>query len=107
MNRLHRNSWLIAIPVFILNTSEIYPARPYKITGIIKNSTTDKSIENAYIYIVSGEEETLTNNKGAFTISTWQELPVNLIIEHPTYKTRKIRITDATEYQQIKLEPKQ
>jgi hypothetical protein len=73
----------------------------------VKNSATDKTIENVYIYITSGEEEALSNNKGTFTISTWQDLPVTLVIEHPTYKQKKVRITDASQHQVIKLEPKQ
>jgi hypothetical protein len=107
MNRTYRNSWLIALPAFILHTSEIYPARPSTIEGAVKNSTTGKYIENVYIYITSGEEEALSNHKGAFTISTWQDLPVTLVIEHPVYKKQKIRITDASQYQLIKLDPKQ
>jgi hypothetical protein len=106
MNRTHR-SLLIALPAFILHTSEIYPDRPHTIAGSVKNSATDKSIENVYIYITSGEEEALSNNKGAFTISTWQDLPVTLVIEHPIYKQKKVRITDASQYQNIKLDPKQ
>jgi hypothetical protein len=107
MNRTHCNSWLIALPAFILHTSEIYPHRPYTIAGTVKNSATDKTIENVYIYITSGEEEALSNNKGTFTISTWQDLPVTLVIEHPTYKQKKVRITDASQHQLIKLDPKQ
>jgi hypothetical protein len=107
MNRTHRNSWLIALPAFILHTSEIYPHRPHTIAGIVKNSANDKTIENVYIYITSGEEEALSNNKGAFTISTWQDLPVTLVIEHPVYKQKKVRITDASQQQLIKLDPKQ
>jgi hypothetical protein len=106
MNRTPRNSWLIALPAFILHTSEIYPDRPHTIAGAVKNSTTDNFIENVYVYITSGEEEALSNSKGAFTISTWQDLPVTLVIEHPVYKQKKIRITDASQYQLIKLEPK-
>lgn len=106
MNRTHR-SLLIALPAFILHTSEIYPDRPHTIAGTVKNSATDKTIENVYIYITSGEEEALSNNKGIFTISTWQDLPVILVIEHPIYKQKKVRITDASQYQLIKLDPKQ
>jgi hypothetical protein len=106
MNRTHR-SLLIALPAFILHTSEIYPHRPHTIAGTVKNSATDKTIENVYIYITSGEEEALSTNKGTFTISTWQDLPVTLVIEHPIYKQKKIRITDASQHQVIKLDPKQ
>lgn len=107
MRAPYQKSWLIAIPALILNTSEIYPERPHTIEGLITNKITGKQLENVYIYIVSGEEEALTNQKGVFTIATWQDLPVTLIIEHPTYKQKRIRITDASQYQVIKLEPKQ
>jgi hypothetical protein len=106
MNRIHRNSWLIALPVIILHTSEIHPHLPHTITGAVRNSSTGKYIGNVYLYITSGEEEALSNNKGAFTISTWQNLPVTLVIEHPLYKQKKIRITDESQYQLVKLDPK-
>jgi hypothetical protein len=107
MKSANHKSWLIALPVLIFNTSEIFPGRPSTIEGAITNSTTGKQIENAYVYIVSGEEEALTNAKGVFTISTWQQLPVTLIVEHPTFKQKKIRVIDASQYQLIKLDPKQ
>jgi hypothetical protein len=107
MKPTHHNSWLIAIPALIFNTSEIYPGRPHNIQGTISNSNTGKTVENAYIYIISGEEEALTDKKGVFTISTWQELPVTLIIEHPVFRKKKIRIADASQHQFITLEPRQ
>lgn len=106
MNRIHRNSRLIALPAYFLLTSAIVPERPYAIAGAVTNSASGKYIENVYIYITSGEEEALSNNKGAFTISTWQELPVTLVVEHPVYKKQKVRITNASQYQLIKLHPK-
>ncbi len=99
-------NWLIAIPALIFNTSEIYPAKPATIRGSIVHSSTGKSIENAYVYIISGEEESLSGKDGNFTISTWQQLPVTLVIEHPLYKQKKISAEDAAKKQLIKLEPK-
>lgn len=106
MSSTHRNSWLIALPALIFNTTEIYPNRPHNIQGTISNRNTGKTVENAYIYIISGEEEALTDRKGVFTISTWQDLPVTLIIEHPVYKKKKIKIDDASQHLFITLEPK-
>jgi hypothetical protein len=105
MNSTHCSSWLIALPALIFHTSA-FTAKPLTIEGAVKNSATGKSIENVYIYITSGEEEALSNNKGTFTISTWQELPVTLVIEHPVYRQQKVRITNASQYQLIKLDPK-
>ncbi|WEK38145.1 MAG: carboxypeptidase-like regulatory domain-containing protein [Candidatus Pseudobacter hemicellulosilyticus] len=99
-------NWLIAVPALIFSTSEIYPAKPATIHGNIVNHVTGKSIENAYIYIVSGEEESLSDKEGAFSISTWQELPVTLVIEHPQYKQKKISTKDSQKKQLIRLEPK-
>lgn len=99
-------SWLIAVPALIFNTSEIYPGRPSTIKGSIVHSTTGKSIENAYVYIISGEEESLSDKDGSFTISTWQELPVTLVIEHPSFKQKKISTKDTVKKQVITLEPK-
>lgn len=99
-------NWLIALPALIFSTSEIYPAKPATIHGNIVHSVTGKSIENAYIYIVSGEEESLSDKEGAFTISTWQQLPVTLVIEHPQFKSKKVSAKDASKKQLIRLEPK-
>ena len=96
--------WLRCQPLFCIHQK--FTRNGQTIVGAVKNSATDKYIENVYIYITSGEEEALSNNKGAFTISTWQDLPVTLVIEHPIYKQKKIRITDASQYQLIKLDPK-
>lgn len=101
------SSWLIALPALILNTSEIYPNRAHTIQGTICNGNNGKMVENAYIYIISGEEEALTNRKGVFSLNTWQELPVTLIIEHPMFKKKKIRIEDASQHQFIRLAPRQ
>ncbi|MFT3824292.1 MAG: carboxypeptidase-like regulatory domain-containing protein [Chitinophagaceae bacterium] len=100
------HNWLIAVPALIFNTNEIFPARPVNIEGRIVHKTTGKSIENVYVYIVSGEEEALTGKDGVFKISTWQDLPVTLVIEHPQYKQQKIRISDSTKARLILLESK-
>jgi hypothetical protein len=106
MSTPYRNSWLIALPALIFNTSEIYPASPYTIQGTITNSSTGKTVDKAYVYIISGEEEALTDRKGVFSIATWQELPVTVIVEHAAYKKKRLIIKDATEHQFIRLEPK-
>jgi hypothetical protein len=102
----YRHSWLIALPALIFNTSEIYPGHPQTIQGTITNSSTGKTVDKVYIYIISGEEEALTDTKGIFSIATWQDLPVTLIIEHPVFKKKRLRISDASQHQFITLEPK-
>lgn len=99
-------SWLIAVPALIFNTSEIYPGQPAIFQGSVVHGVTGKGVENAYVYIVSGEEESLSGKDGNFSISTWQELPVTLVIEHPQFKTKKIVTKDTSKKQVIKLDPK-
>lgn len=99
-------SWLVAVPALIFNTSEIYPERPSTFQGNIVHGTTRKGVENAYVYIVSGEEESLSGKDGKFSIATWQELPVTLVIEHPLFKTKQLVTKDTLQKQVITLEPK-
>lgn len=106
MSTTYRNSWLLVLPALIFNTTEIYPASPNTIQGTITNSSTGKTVEKAYVYIISGEEEALTDRKGVFSIATWQELPLTVIVEHPAYKKKKLVIKDASEHQFIRLDPK-
>lgn len=106
MKPLPAYQWLIAVPALIFSTSEIYPGKPAEISGQIIHNETGQRIENAYIYIVSGEEEGLSDKNGRFTITTWQQLPVTIVIEHPNFRKKKVRTTDASEKQVIKLEPK-
>lgn len=98
--------WLIAFPALIFSTTEIYPGKPGQISGQIIHQQTGQRIENAYVYIISGEEEGLTDKNGQFSITTWQQLPVTLVIEHPQYKKKQVRTTDPSKKQVIKLEPK-
>lgn len=99
-------SWLIAVPAFITSPSAVYPSRPVKIEGSIVHNLNGKQVENAYVYIVSGEEEALSGKDGIFTISTWQQLPVTLIVEHPKYKSKQISIKDPAQKTTIRLDLK-
>jgi hypothetical protein len=99
-------SWLIALPALIMDPSAIFPSKPVKIEGNVIHSLNGRQVENAYIYIVSGEEEALTGKDGIFTISTWQQLPVTLVIEHPKYRSKQISIKDPSKRTVIKLDPK-
>jgi hypothetical protein len=99
-------TWLLAVPALIMSPSEIFPSKPVKIEGNVIHSLNGKQVENAYIYIVSGEEEALTGKDGVFTISTWQQLPVTLVVEHPKYRSQKISIKDPAKKTVIKLDPK-
>lgn len=99
-------NWLIAVPALIMNPSDVFPSKPVKIEGSIIHSLNGRQVENAYIYIISGEEEALSGKDGVFSISTWQQLPVTLVVEHPKYRSRKISVQDPAKRAIIKLDPK-
>ncbi len=99
-------NWLVALPMLFLNTTAIPPEKPANIHGTVVQHASGKIIENAYLYIISGEEEALTNKDGQFDIATWQPLPVTLVIEHQGYRQKKILIKNLREKQLVTLDPK-
>jgi len=82
--------WLIAFPALIFSTTEIYPGKPEKISGQILHQETGQRIDK----------------NGQFSITTWQQLPVTLVIEHPNFKKKRVTTTQPLQKQVIKLEPK-
>ena len=97
---------LAAIAVIILSSTSASKNQPVVISGSIMQTASNQHIENAYLYVVQGEEEALSGKDGSFSISTWKSLPVTLYAEHPGYKRTKVIIQDASKKLLLKLEPK-
>jgi hypothetical protein len=74
-----------------------------KLQGIVVGKD-NRPVSNAYLFVVKGEEETITGSNGQFALTTWQKFPVSLSVEHPDYKKVKLLIKDAGQKQVIKLE---
>src|SRR6185369_819800 len=106
MKLLLSYSSLIAIAIIILSSTSKSPDQPLTIRGSIIQSASNERIENAYLYVVQGEEEALSLRDGSFSLSTWKTLPVTLVAEHPKFKQTRVVITDASQKQVIKLDPK-
>jgi hypothetical protein len=66
-------------------------------------SGTNEGISSAYVYVVAGEEETLSISNGNFSLKTWQPLPLELVIEHSDFEKQKFVIKDARAPLTIKL----
>jgi len=92
--------------LFFVNTTAIPPEHPAEIKGRIIQSKSGNSVENAYLYIVPGEEEALTDKDGQFDIGTSQPFPVTLVVEHPYYKQKRIIIRSQQEKPLISLDKK-
>ena len=65
--------------------------------------TANEGISNAYVYVVAGEEETLSISNGNFSLKTWQPLPLVLVIEHNDFEKQRIVIRAAGKPVTIKL----
>jgi hypothetical protein len=63
----------------------------------------NEAIRNAYVYVVKGEEETLTMANGQFLLKSWQPLPLTLIIEHGGFEKRRILIKRHDQQLMVKL----
>lgn len=47
-----------------------------------------------HLYTVLGEEEAVTNNKGAFSFKSYQAFPVKLIVDSKYYEGRSIELRE-------------
>jgi hypothetical protein len=106
MKLLLSYSSLAAIVIIILSSTSKSPNQSITIRGNIVQASTNQHIENAYLYVVQGEEEALSAKDGSFSIATWKNLPVTLVAEHHGFKQTKVIIKDASQKLLIKLEPK-
>jgi hypothetical protein len=73
------------------------------IEGQVVAESNSKPVARAYVYIIEGEEEALTDDKGHFSIKTWQKLPVQLTIKYRDRPVMKWKVSNASSAQVIKL----
>jgi hypothetical protein len=72
------------------------------VTGKIVGSS-NEGVTDAYVYVVAGEEETLSLKDGKFSLKTWQPLPLVLVIEHNDFEKQRIVIRASDKPVTIKL----
>jgi hypothetical protein len=71
------------------------PVKPLHLKGIVVDAGTGLPVDKAYLYIVKGEEETLSNNKGEFTLTSWQQVPLQVTVIHRDFKRKEIKVLSA------------
>ena len=76
------------------------------VQGTVLTEGTMKPVPDAFVYTVSGEEETLTDKNGNFKFTTWQSMPIAITVEHRDFETVKVRVTSLPATQAIKLRRK-
>ena len=79
--------------------------RAQTIEGVIVGKD-NRPVSKVYVFVVKGEEETITGSNGRFAVTTWQNFPVSLTVEHPGYKKLKLVIKEPGTKQLIRLEEK-
>ncbi|HEX2628280.1 MAG TPA: carboxypeptidase-like regulatory domain-containing protein, partial [Chitinophagaceae bacterium] len=73
------------------------------IEGQVVAESNSKPVSRAYVYIIEGEEEALTDDKGHFRIKTWQKFPVQLTIKYRDRPVMKWKVSSASGTQVIRL----
>ena len=100
----------IAIFSFILislySFTQIKNTVPNVIEGTVLSDNTGKPVSNAHVYVVSGEEEAMTNNRGEFRIESWQKLPLILTVDHSEYEKMRLSISNPAGKHVVRIKPK-
>lgn len=99
-------NWICLMIIFIVFTSYTPSYTTLVINGKIIHTESRKAIDNAYIYVIAGEEETLSTKEGAFKLKTWQKFPLTVVVEHTEYASRKIILQNPTAELVISLDKK-
>lgn len=91
--------FVLSVPVVAQKTS------PLIIEGKVVAESTGQPVTQAHVFILDGEEEALTNNKGEFRIKTWQSAPFRLTVEkHDAFRRISIVIKDPSAKPVIRLQ---
>lgn len=73
------------------------------IEGQVVAESNSKPVARVHVYIIEGEEEALTDEKGYFRIKTWQKFPVQLTIKYRDRPVMKWKVSSASSTQVIRL----
>lgn len=97
---------LVGLLVLLASFTIVPQNLPIIIKGVVVEENTRKPVQNAYVFIIDGEEEDLTNSKGEFRIESWQKLPVTINVTNANYQKYSAKVNDATKQQHIRLKSK-
>ena len=92
MTSILKSAFCIVFPAMIIGNGQHYSGAVATIAGTVLHQKDQKPLENAYLYIIPGEEEAVTDKKGKFLITTWHPFPVTIVVEHRHCKKKKLKI---------------
>ncbi|MDX1936083.1 MAG: carboxypeptidase-like regulatory domain-containing protein [Flavihumibacter sp.] len=93
----------LTLLLMIFSYSDFVNNSSVKLDGKITDSLTGAPVSNAHIYIIKGELEAFSNNKGDFSIINPPPTPFTLQIEHNQYNSKLLKVTTTNEKLLIKL----
>lgn len=96
----------IPLIIMIMSITDSYRFVPYTIKGNVVSASDQRPLERVYVSAVAGEEEALTDKNGNFELSTWQQLPVTIQVQHVDFVTEKVVLTDVSQKQVFRLKKK-
>jgi CarboxypepD_reg-like domain len=106
---MHKLTTTVAFSVSLLllfRYQSSTPAIKEMVEGIVISAKNNQPVANAYIYIVHGEEEALTNSKGEFRIETFQKFPLLLTVDHGDFEKTKLTISAPSRKVEVSIKPK-
>ena len=67
--------WVVFIPFLFLGNAAVPVQAPYTVAGVVKDKQTGEPVRHVHVFTVKGEEEAVSNDKGEFNFTTWQQSP--------------------------------
>jgi hypothetical protein len=89
---LMRKLIFIAVTVLLFSYKSVPDNVPYTVEGIVKDGTSGELLKNVHVFTIKGEEEAITDSKGAFRFQSWHQSVV-LAAEVKNYQRKEIRLS--------------
>lgn len=74
--------------LFLFHTPEVNTLK-----GKVVMADSRKPVSNVLVYVIEGEEESLTNSKGEFSIKTRKDFPVEVTAQQLSGRKSKVKVT--------------
>jgi hypothetical protein len=94
---------LLSILIMIFSYKEAVQIIPFTVEGTVAVQDEGTPVPRAHVFVINGEEEIFTDDKGKFRFTTWQNLPVQVTISHTDYEEQKVTIRSAARKAQVLL----
>lgn len=80
-------------------------ASPQTVRGTVVSAVSQEPLKNAFVHVIEGEEEALTDAKGHFKLETFQPFPVTITVQRENYRKTKLRVAAPGQKLVIAIQP--